>query len=197
MITKILFFCLLFAIYNITIFIFFKFKKSSKLNYQNFPTLTLKKNGIFFTSKQTHRLKIINGKYMLANKILYLNLSNKLVVISNIKDIKIFEGYLYFTALGEVEITVDNMNIYRYFALKVNSSQFDFNAIKQKAIKDYINNNFDINLSKNMKKYIKIIEEVLNIHIYREKIVIKSNKFRLKFQLIYKLNNKIKRIIVN
>ena len=119
------------------------------------------------------------------------------MIISNVKDVKIYKHYLYFTAMGEVEICFDFKDIYRNFAIIIKSKQFSIDELKQQAILDIVNNNFDLNSSKIFKKYIKIIEKVLNISIFNEKLTIKPNKFKLSFELAYKLNNKIKRINIS
>ena len=193
---KLWFALLLLVIYSITFFCVVKLKKSAQLKCQNFTHLRLKKNCISFVSNGIHRIKISNAKIMQMNNILYLNLSNRLVIISNVKDVKIYESYLYFTALGKVEILIDLKTIYKYFAIQIRSKQFDINELKQRAIIDLMNNNFDINFCKIMKRYIKIIEKVLNIVILQKKIIVKPNKFKLSFVLSYKLNNQIKRVSI-
>ena len=133
---------------------------------------------------------------MQLNKVLYLSFNGSLVIITNVDDVKVFEDYLYFTGLGRVEILVDLKDVYKYLAIKIKSKQFSLGELKQAAIIDFMNNNFDINFSKKLNKYIRIIEKVLNICIFQEKIIVKPNKFKLSFELIYKLNNQIKHVIV-
>ena len=180
------------VVYFITFFCVIKFKKSTQLKHQEFPTLKVNKNEIFFTSYQTHRIKIKDYKIMKIENVLYLNLYEKLIIISNIKDVKIYNGFLYFTALGEVKILVDMKCVFKYFAIQIKSKQFSIDALKQQAILDFMNNGFNINFSKILKKYIKIIEKVLKINIFEEKIVINANNLKLSFVVSYKVNNKIK-----
>ncbi len=184
-------------LYLIVFFCVVALKKTKQLKWYDFPLLKLKKDGIEFITTLTHRIKIADAKMTQLCDKLYLNLNGKLIIISNVKDVKIFDEYLYFTGLGKVEIITDLKEIYKYFSITIKSEQFFIDEIKQSAIIDLINNNFEINFCKNLKRYIKIIENVLNIHIYQEKIIVKSNKYNLSFELIYKLNNKIKRVIID
>ena len=178
-------------------FLVINLKKTKKIKYKPLPKLYMKKDGITFTSTSTHRLKIENKKTMQIGNVLYFKTESKLIIISNVKEVRIVNEYLYFTALGNVKFTFDCEEFFRYFALSIKSQQFNLDELKQSAICDLINNNFDINFCKNAKNYINIIEKVLNICIFQEKIIIKPNKFKLSFTLTYKLNNKIKRIIIN
>lgn len=180
--------------YFLTFFCVIKVLKNKKLKYSNFPPLKMKKGGVFFMSTNTHRIKLNNSKLFLVRDILYLKTNEKLVIFTNVKDVKIYEHYLYFTGKGEVRILFDCENFYRYFALIVSSKQFEITTLKQLAIVDLMNNGFNEKFSKITEKYIKIIEKVLNICIFKEKITVKPNKFKLSFVLTYKLNNKIKRV---
>ena len=128
---------------------------------------------------------------------LYIKNNEKVVIISNVKNVEIYENFLYFTGCGKVEISFDCSMFYKYFALEISSQQFDLKPLKQCAIIDIMNNDFELKFSKIAKKYIKIIEKVLNMCIFKEKIIVKQNNFKLSFVLSYKLNNRIKRIYIN
>ena len=187
--------CLL--LYVITFCLVATLKKSFKLKYYEFPNLKLKKEGITFFSLTTHRIKIKNAKMMLIKDNLYMRTNERLIIITNITDVKVYENFLYFTAMGMVKIIFDCKDIYRFFAIKIESNSFDLSILKQNAILNLINNSFELNFSKITKKYINIIENVLNIKIFKEKIIVKPNKFKLSFKLSYKLNNQIKQVFIN
>ena len=188
---------LLMGIYLVTFLLTVKFKKSNSLNYHKFPHVGINKSGIKFYSTLTHRIKISNVKIMKIGDLLYVKNNEKVVIVSNVKDVKIYEKFLYFTGCGKVEISFDCSEFYKYFALEIFSEQFDLKPLKQYALIDLMNNDFELKFSKTAKKYIKIIENVLNISIFKEKIVVKQNNFKLSFVLSYKLNNRIKRIYIN
>lgn len=156
----------------------------------------MKKFGMVFFSSKVHKIKIQNIKLMQIDKVLYLKTTTKLVIINNVEEVKIYNGYLYFKGCGKVTIEFDCKEFYKYFALKISSKQFCLSDLKQQAFVDLMNNGFDKNFSKLMKKYINIIKNVLKIEIFKEKIVVGYNKFKLSFVLTYKLNNVIKRINV-
>ncbi|MBQ8614985.1 MAG: hypothetical protein IJ415_00220, partial [Clostridia bacterium] len=154
-------------------------------------------SGIIFNSFLCHRIKIDNFKTIQLGTKVYIKTNSKLVTISNVDKVFKHENYLYFTALGKVKILFNCDEIYKYFNIEITSKKFSIEELKQEAIYDLINNNFEINFCKILKRYIKIIENVLNIHIFQEKLVIKQNKFQFPFELKYKLNNRIKHISIN
>ena len=162
----------------------------------DFPKLKLTKSGIVFQSTDTHKLKIKDVKLILIGVDLYMKTQNKLIIFHNVKDVKVYEGYLYFTALGEVKLCFD-CEFYKYFTIKISSEKFSFNQLKQQAIQNFINNGFELNLSVVMKKYLNIIKDVLKINITGKGIQIKPNDFKLPFVLTYKVNNTIKTVKVN
>ncbi len=178
-------------------FLVTQIKNKQAIKYFEFPNLKLKKSGIFFVSNLTHRIKIYDMKVLVVDGVLYLKTPDKIVKISRVQNVKILDEYLYFTALGKVEIIFDAESIYRYFSIKIKSKKIDLTEIKNQAIIDLINNEFNENFSKIFKKYVKIIENVLKIRIFSKKIIISQNKLKLPIEVIYKLNNKIKRIKVN
>ena len=171
-----------------------KYKPKSKPTFFKFPRLKLTKKGIEFYSHCQHRIKIEEMKLMLVNSTLYLKNNKKLIIINNVKDVMLFENYLYFTGLGFVRICFDCESVYRYFMVEIKSKQFSLNNIKQNAILDLMNHNFDYAQCCVTRRYINIIRKVLNIDISSEKVTIKPNKFKLSFVVFYKVNNIIKRV---
>lgn len=174
-----------------------KIRKNKMLRYEPLKNLSLKKKGIEFCSKSCHRIKMPNIKKLQVGTRLYVRTNDKIIIFENVDKVFVFEEYLYFTALGKVRIRFDCSEIYRYFNIEIKSEKFNIEELKQSAINDIINNNFEINFCKILKRYIKIIENVLNIHIFQKKIVIKQNKLRLSYILTYKLNNIIKQVNIN
>ena len=155
------------------------------------------KNGIFFKSFFRHRLKIGEMKYLQIATKLHIKAAKEIVTITNVDKVEKIDDYIYFTALGNVQILFDCKHVYRYFNIDIISKRFTINHLKQFALHDILNNRFDVNKSKILKKYIDIMQKVLNIHISEEKIVIKQNKFHFAYSLKYKLNNRIKQVNVN
>lgn len=183
-------------VYFVIFFFVIKFKKS-KPKSEPFPMLKLNKNGVSFFSKGTHSIKVDNIKTMLNNSVLYIKIEQKLVIVTNVKNVMIFNNKLYFTSCGETKIIFDCNSFYRYFALKITSHQFCLDDLKQLAIKDLINSNFNLTKAKTTRKYINIIENILNIHISDRQVIIKPNRFKFSFNVTYKVNNKIKRVNIN
>ncbi len=183
--------------YFVSFFCVKTIKKQNFFKYKKFPQIKMRKGGLVFNSFKEHRLKVENEKIMGIGNILYLNLSGSLVIVSNVTNVKKCGNYLYFKCLGQVEIYFNCESYYRFFLIDVKSSQFNLREIKQLALRDLMNNGFDLNFAKIAQKYIKILKNVLNIHVFSNKIVVKSNKFKLSYTLTYKLNNVIKHIVVN
>lgn len=186
---------IIFVCYFIVSFLIIKFKKN-KIKFKNFPNLTLKKDKIVFNSKFFHRIKYNFQKVLLIGNVLYIKTLDDVIKINNVSNVMIYENYLYFQGLGDVEICVDCSLFYKYFAIEIRSDQFDVGKIKQMAIEDFINSEFDIKFSKILKKYINLIKNVLKINIFKEKIEIKSNSLNLHYELIYKINGVIKKVII-
>ena len=191
-----LFFVIMFLIYILVFHLIVRFKKNNRLKFCELPKMSLKKDGISFVSKSRHRIKIDGFQLVSVGESVYLFNAQKIITISNVDNAETSEGFLYFTALGNVKIYLDLNDISKYFSIIIKSNKFSIEHIKQLAILDIINSNFDEKKSKLLKKYIKIIENILKIHIISKKIEIKQNKYHLQFKLIYKLNNKIHEINV-
>ena len=117
------------SIYFITFFLLIKFKKSNGLKYYKFPQVSINKSGIKFYSSLTHRIKISNVKIMKISDSLYIKNNEKVVIISNVKNVEIYENFLYFTGCGKVEISFDCSMFYKYFALEISSQQFDLKPL--------------------------------------------------------------------
>ena len=196
MITKFSFCLILIVVYFMALSLFLFFKKSRTLISSNFPKLKLIKSGIVFHSTATHKLRYKGDKLMLIGVDLYMKTQEKLIIFHNVKDVKVYEGFLYFTALGEVKICFD-CEFFKYFAIKISSDKFSLNQLKQQAILNFMNCEFNLNLSVMMKKYLKILKDILKINITNKGIQIKPNEFRLPYELTYKVNNTIKTVKVN
>lgn len=168
-----------------------------EIEFKKFPLIRIVNGGFVFNSLETHRFRFCDKNIFKIRNILYIKTKNELILIKNIKNVQIFENYIYFTAMGKVEILCDVRSFYKYLVLDIKSEQFDMDNLRQTAILNYINNNFDYNFSNLLKKYIKIIKNILNIHIFKEKIVVKQNKYKIPFVLTYKINSKIKKVCVN
>ena len=187
---------IVFIAYMFVVYVIVKFKRNRRLTYKELPKLTLKKDGISFNSCGRHRIKNLGFEMVSVRDCLYLFNAAKIVVIENVNKVELHENYLYFTALGDVKVYLNLMDVYRYFSIIIKSEKFNIDSLKQKAIIDILNQNFEAKNSQIVKKYIKIIKNILNIEVLSKKIITKPNKYRLPFQLTYKLNNKIKHIKV-
>ena len=183
--------------YIFTYFFVMMVKKKNNKKHKHFPPMMMTKNGVVFKSFCRHRLKICDFKFLQIGTNLYIKSASKIVIINNIDKVEKHDDFIYFTGLGKVKILFDCKQFYRYFNIKIISNKFTLTHMKQNAILELLNNGFDINFCKTVKKYIKIIENVLNIHIFEKKIVIQQNKFLLPYTLKYKLNNIIKVVNVN
>lgn len=158
------------------------------------PELHMTSKFIVFHSKQRHKIKINNAKIMQLEKTVYLKSDTKNFAIHNVDKIYILKDYLYFTALGEVRIIGHFDKIYKYFNIIIKSFRFDLETIKQDAINDLMQNLFNINKAEKVKRYIKIVTEILNIRFTDKGLSIGKNKYNLEYTLLYKKKNQIKKI---
>ena len=184
-------------VYLLTFRVVSKIKEKQLLKFKPFPKLKLKRKGIFFFSRDRHRLKIDNNKFIQIKNNLYIKTHDKIVTISNVDKVIFVDKFLYFTSLGHVSINMELREISNYFNIDILSKRFCIDEQKQLAILDILNNNFEIKNCKSLKKYIENIKNILNICIFSKKIIIKQNNFKLPFVVKYKLNNKIKKVYVN
>ena len=180
--------------YFLTFYLVMKIKNKHKQKEICFPLLKMTKTGITFFSYDEHKINIQNMKTMQIGDVLYLRTTEKLIIISNVKNVKIYEDFVQFTSCGQTKILFDCLDFFRYFAIDICSKQFNLSKIKQTAILDLMNNNFDIKSSALAQRYINIIKNILNIHIDNEKVIIKPNRFKFSFVVTYMVNNKIKRV---
>ena len=182
--------------YFLTIFFLLICASKNKIKTKPFPKLKMNKNGIFFTSKFKHKVKIENLKVMLLDDCVYLKNDNTFIIIKNVFSAFKLNNYLYFNAMGEVKIIFKTEEFFRYFNLVIKSNKFNLNKLKQEALKDILNNLTNIKNSKILNKYINFIKNVLKIDINNKKIEIKPNIYNLPFTVFYKINNKVTRVVV-
>lgn len=165
-----------------------------KYKCYEFPKIKVVKNGINFFSTKQHKIKIYNLKLCELAGNFYLKSNSQIIVFRNIKNIKIKNNYMYFVGCGKVEMIFDFSKFYKYFNIEININEFNFLQFKQNAILDYLNNRFNIENAKIFQKFLKFIKNTLKIQINNENLTIFSNNLKISYQLIYKLNNKIKKI---
>ena len=185
------------VLYFVTFCFVIKFLNKNRLKVKEFREIKMKKSGVHFVSFFQHRIKILNKKFLQIGNSLYIKIDSGVVKISNVDNIFKVEEFLYFTALGNVDILLDCSKFYRYFNIKISSSKIDFHNLQQLALKDFISNCFEENFSKTFKNYINFIKNVLNINFFEKKLIIKQNKLKFSYILKYKLNNTIKKVYVN
>ena len=190
---KIVLMAFLFAIsYIFGFFLQFFARKMKNFITKPIKNVEVNKNGISFLSTSRHKLKVGDAKLLELKNAIYLKQNAKTIVIKNANMAIKTKNYLYFTALGDVKIIFNTKGFYKYFNIKIKSSSFDLEELKQNAIDEMLNNLFNLNNCSKLKEYLKIVVKILNIHITNDKIFVKRNDFNLTFTLIYKLNNTIK-----
>lgn len=184
-----------FISYILSIFATSVIVEKLKYSYKPFPKLNLTKFGIKFFSNQRHRIKI-SDKIVKIGENVYLKCCNQIVAFQNIKNAVIKNEYLFFTANGEVKIIFNTGEYYKYFNLSVNTNGLDFSSLKQTAILDLINNNFEMQQARKFNKFLNFIKNTLNIKIDNDKVRVFANKLKISYELTYKANGKIKKINV-
>lgn len=167
-----------------------------KYKSYEFPTFKITKNGIKFFSLKQHKINISNLKVFNFGENFYLRTNSQIIIFSNVKNVKVKNKNMYFVCCGNVNIEFNFTMFYKYFNIKVNIEDFNFNLLKQNAILDFLNNQFDVEKSKKFQAFLKFIKNTLKIHINKKNLSIFSNNLKISYQLIYKLNNKIKKINV-
>ena len=170
-----------------------------KIKYKTFPLTKLKlnKGGISFFSTKKHKLKIFNFKIIMISDGVCIKTEKELIVFKNIKNVILRNEHMYFCGCGKVEIVFNCINYYKYFNIKIISKDFDFEKFKQRAILDLVNHGFDVDNAENFKKFIHFINNTLKINIRDKNIKLSINKIPFAYQIIYRLNNKIKKINVS
>lgn len=182
--------------YIVSALITILFIEKFKYKHFPFPKLKITKLGVEFFSTENHRINIGYNKIFVTDEKVYLKTKNQIIVFANIKNVVCKNEHMYFTACGLVKIGFHCGNLYKYFNLMIKSKSFNFEDLKQTAIVDLMNNQFDICKSKKFNKFLNFIKNTLKIQINNEKVLIFSNNLKLSYQLTYKMNNKIKKINV-
>lgn len=183
----IIFYIFTFVILFLTIEVFRK-------RYSPIPNLSFKKFGFVFHSNKIHKIKILNYKVRTLDGVIYLSLRNKIAIIKNVKFLDCKYGFLYFKSLGEVKVVFECKDIYRYYNVKIISNEFIINGIKEKAKYEILNNLLNVQDCEYNKNFLFFLKNILKIEINNEKITIKSNNYKISYNLFYKINGKIKKI---
>lgn len=168
-----------------------------KIKFAPLTNLYMKKNGIVFKSNKNHRLYVENCKLMQLDKMVYITKNNKMIILNNVDNVRIVKNFIYFKALGKVEIIYNFKEFYRYFNIDILSNKIDINQLKQLALVNAVENIFDLKNAEILIKYLKILKNVLNISLFKEKIVIKKNKFKIPFTVKYRVGNVVKYVNIN
>lgn len=168
--------------------------KKRRIRYNIFPKLNMTKCGINFFSYSRHRIRIDEKNFMILKDRVYIKTAGNFVILKNVGQIFYHKNYLYFSAMGDCKFFFDCKQIFRQFNILIESEYFDFDQIKQLALLDIINNQFELKKCKILIKYLKLIKHTLNIQITDSEIKVKANKYNIPFTLIYKLNDKIKKV---
>jgi len=170
-----------------------------KFKYKTFPLpkLKLSKSGISFYSTKKHKIKVENLKIISISNGVCVKTEKEIIVFKNVKNVILRNEYMYFCCCGKVDIVFNALNYYRYFNFKIVSKDFNFEEFKQLALLDLINCNFNFEKAENFKKFINFIKNTLKIDINEEKIKFSTKLIPFSYQIVYRLNNKIKRINVS
>ncbi len=180
--------------YQITLTIFIVIVNKNKSTYNPLPKLFIKKNGIVFNSNLKHRIFIGDCKYLCINNKVFIRFPSRLVSLINVRNVYFNKGYLYFKSIGVTKLCGDFVNIYKYFNIEISSTKFNLEEEKQKALLTLLNNRLEP--TKEYKRYLSILKNILNIEIV-DKLTVRQNKYSLPFTLIYKANGKTKRLNIN
>ena len=183
--------------YLIAISVIFVFFRVKNFRYKAFPKLHINRNGIYFFSNSCHRIFIGNATTLILGKVVYLKQNGRNVVINNIYNVKIFKQYIYFKSSGRCEIWFPCSRMHKYFNIKITSKLIDVQSYQVKALNAMLNNLFNLNKVKEVKRYLKIVIEVFKIRISKKQIVVKQNLFNMPYVLEYVANNVYKKINVN
>ncbi len=189
-------FVMIYAIicYCLTTILFIIAKNCKNYATKLIPEMKICKHGITFFSYCRHKIRVEQTKILILNNNVFLKQNNNTIEIKNVKNVILKKNYIYFSALGNVEVLFNAEPIYRYFNIKILSNDFSLEELKQQALLDIINNLFNLDNCSKLRQYLKIVIKILNISITNNRITVKKNNFNLKFTLIYKINNTIKKI---
>lgn len=187
---------IVFFAYLLTFFAFLIVLKFKNIRYKTIENAVVYKYGVVFSSNKRHRIKIFGAKILVIDKNVYLKKNDRTVVIKNVDNLFIRRDYLYFNALGEVKIIMNCKKFYKYFCVRITSDYFDLTTLKQTAILDILNNIFDFNNCTKLKRYLKIMREILKIDLNNDHIKLTKNNYNLSYTLTYILNGQKKVIHV-
>ena len=182
--------------YFITFIVTVSVLKNKKIKYKPFPNLRICKNGIIFYSYMRHRLYIGDAKLLIIKNNIYLKRKKSLIILCNVEYNLIQNKFLYFSCFGETRITFNANDFYRYFNIFIKSSKFNFKKLKQITLKSILNNLFNLEDCKLLKRYLNFIKNILRIEIDKERICVSKNLYNLSYELIYKINNTVKHLKV-
>ena len=168
-----------------------------KVGYKKFPKLKIKKRGIVLYSNKKHRINIFSASFVAIGGNVYIKENKKTVIIKNVINAFKRKNFLYFTANGKVEIIVDCSRFYKYFNIVITSKELNFNKFKSKTETDILDNLTNLDKCENLNKYLTFIRKILRIDINNKRIIIKPNSFKFSYTILYKLNNKLKRVNIN
>lgn len=178
--------------YILGVVIIITFNYVSKLKFKDIEGVKVVKDGLVFFSKSQHRLRVDNAKYLIVDNDIFIKYKKKSVILNNVRFLTLKKGYLHFKALGNVKISMNCIKFYKYFNIVVKSEKFNLDCMKTLALKGLINNIFNPYKSKEFKHYLRVLIYILNIHIDYEKITVGKNKYKLNYDIEYKLNGKKK-----
>lgn len=159
------------------------------------PNLKLKKIGLEFYSKKRHKIFVGEASVMQIKNTVYIKHNKKMIVINNVDRVATKNGYIYFKALGKVNINFNAREIYKYFNINIKSNMFDISEIRNGALISITKNLFNIH-TKELHRYLNLIINILKIKITDKTLVVKKNKYNLKFQIKYLVRDKVKTINV-
>ncbi len=171
-------------------------RNNAKLKIFPFPEFKIKDSGIYFSSNKRHKIYIHNAKFMQVGTNVYLRQGKIYITIQNIDRIFVKDNYLYFTALGEVKILCNMSRVKKYFNIYIKSPQIDVINMQKNAKNSMINHLFNINECDELKQYLKLVKQLLNIKLLSDKLVVGKNRYNIRYTLYYKIHKKIKKLNV-
>lgn len=154
----------------------------------------LTKYGLVFYSNNRHRIKIYGAKMLIIENNVYLKKNSRTVVLKNVDKVSVNKDYLYFNSLGKTKIIMNCKKFYKYFVVRVESEDFDIEELKENAIQDILNNIFDFNNCIELKRYLKIMREILKIDLENDHVKLTKNNYELSYTLTYILNGTKKKV---
>lgn len=167
----------------------------NRKRHYKIPKARIQKNGLIFYTKKRHRICINNANYLIIGKCVYIK-QKRLIMIKNVENIEQIDDFLYFSGLGVVNYCINLTNYYKYFNIAIDSKSFDVAKQKALAIEGIFSYPFCFEEDEDFERYLWIIETIFNIHVEKDKICVRQNKYNLCYTLSYKVNNKMKRIYV-